>query len=213
MTHKYLNLLATPGVKDAQTRYGSRHVYQKRDGSLATSDEPVTSDRIDEAAAQFIAARDSFYMASVSEAGWPYVQYRGGLAGFLKVLAPKQLGYADFRGNRQYISIGNFAGNDRVALFFMDYPNQRRLKLLGRVRIVEAGDDPDLIASLHMPGYKGVVERAIMIDVEALDWNCPQHITPRFTEAELAAALHPVSQRIAELEAENAELKAFLAKS
>ena len=133
---------------------------------------------------EFIGKRDSFYMASVGESGWPYVQHRGGPAGFMKVLDPKTIGFADYSGNRQYVSTGNFKTDDRVALFFMDYPNRRRLKMLGRVRSV-ALDEVEMLAKLEDDGYPAQLERGFTIQVEAFDWNCPQHITPRFTEAEI----------------------------
>ncbi|MBM7322089.1 pyridoxamine 5'-phosphate oxidase family protein, partial [Agrobacterium sp. S2] len=128
---------------------------------------------------------DGFYLASVSETGWPYVQYRGGPAGFLTVLEPALLGFGDFRGNRQYITTGNVTANDRVSLFLMDYAHRQRLKIFGRIRIIDAADDPSLAERLTMPDYSARVERLVLIGVEAFDWNCPQHITPRFTLAEL----------------------------
>ena len=140
-----------------------------------------------EAESEFIAARDGFYQATVSESGWPYVQFRGGPTGFLRVLDERTIAYADFRGNMQYISAGNLAGDGRVSLILMDYANRRRLKILGRARLVDAADDPALVARLEDPSYRAHVERAVVIAVEAFDWNCPQHITPRYTEAEFAA--------------------------
>ncbi|HRK68700.1 MAG TPA: pyridoxamine 5'-phosphate oxidase family protein [Hyphomonas sp.] len=150
--------------------------------------------------AGFISARDSFYMASVSETGWPYVQHRGGPPGFVRILSDTLIGFADFRGNRQYISAGNLSGNDRVALFFMDYPNKTRLKLYGRAQIIRTPDRA-LLDQLEMPGYRARVEQAVLISVEAFDWNCPQHITERFTLQEMEAAVAPLKQRIAMLEA------------
>jgi predicted pyridoxine 5'-phosphate oxidase superfamily flavin-nucleotide-binding protein len=149
--------------------------------------------------AGFIAARDSFYMATVSETGWPYIQHRGGPAGFVRVLDEKTIGLADFRGNRQYVSVGNLQTEDRVSLFLMDYPNRARLKILGRARIVDA-NDKETLQRLSMPEYKAQVERGILISIEAFDWNCPQHITPRFTLAEIEEGTAPLRQRIAELE-------------
>ena len=158
-------------------------------------------DRLGPAEAAFLAARDSFYMATVSETGWPYVQHRGGPPGFLKVLDEQTIGFADFRGNRQYVSVGNLAGDDRVALILVDYPHRRRLKILGRARPVTAAEDPATAASgWRLPGYRAKVERGLLIAVEAFDWNCPQHLTPRFTGAEIAAAVAPLHARIAELE-------------
>ena len=149
----------------------------------------------------FIEARDGFYQATVNEDGWPYVQFRGGPSGFLKVLDDRTIGYADFRGNVQYISVGNLAANDRVSLILMDYPNRRRLKIWARARIVHHDEDPELLERLEVPTYRARVERAVVLTVEAFDWNCPQHITPRFTEAEVEEVLEPFRDRIAELEA------------
>lgn len=202
MTQRYLNLLFSPAVKTAQDANGSRNAYAKRDG--ATS-EP---DRLTENEAEFIATRDSFYMASVGADGWPYIQHRGGPAGFVKVLDDRTLGLADFAGNRQYISVGNLATDNRAALFFMDYARRTRLKLLGRVRQVDLAAMPDLAAALGNRGYAARVERGFLIDVEAFDWNCPQHITPRFTAAEIAPAVGKLEARIGELEAELARLRA-----
>ncbi|CAN7377844.1 pyridoxamine 5'-phosphate oxidase family protein [Phenylobacterium sp. LjRoot219] len=156
-----------------------------------------------------IAERDSFYLASVSETGWPYVQHRGGPAGFLKVLDERTLGFADFRGNRQYLSLGNLAGDDRVSLLLMDYPNRRRLKLVGHARVVDTDGDPAALARLR-DDYPAQVERGIVIAIEGYDWNCSQHITPRFTEADIAAMLEPAQARMRALEQENAWLRGQL---
>jgi predicted pyridoxine 5'-phosphate oxidase superfamily flavin-nucleotide-binding protein len=147
----------------------------------------------------FIARRDSFYIASVSETGWPYLQHRGGPAGFLKVLDEKTLGFADFRGNRQYISVGNLKSDDRVSLFLMDYANQTRLKILGRARVINSAD-AETLQRLALPEYRAQVERGIVITIAAFDWNCPQHITQRFTLDEIEAATQPLRKRIEELE-------------
>jgi uncharacterized protein len=195
MTHKFAELAFTPAVRAAQESMGSRKAYAKAEGG------PVHHDRLGETEAAFIAARDSFYMASVSETGWPYIQHRGGPAGFIRVLDDRTLGFADFRGNRQYVSLGNLTGNDRVSLFFMDYPHQARLKLLGRARSVMPEDEPELIARLAIPDYPAKIERGFLIAVEAFDWNCSQHITPRFTATEVTAAISPLHERIRQLEA------------
>jgi uncharacterized protein len=150
-------------------------------------------------------------MATVSESGWPYVQHRGGPAGFLRVMDDKTLAFLDFRGNRQYISIGNVAANDRVALLIMDYPNRRRLKIYARIEVKDLKVDPQLAATLTLVTYPAKAERALLLHLEAFDWNCPQHITPRFTEPEIEAALAPVGVRIAQLEAENRTLRDKLA--
>jgi uncharacterized protein len=196
MTSRFLNLLFSSSVKTAQEHNGSRHAYARVDHA---TDEP---DRLTGNEAQFITARDSFYMASIGAGGWPYVQHRGGPSGFVKVLDDKSLGLADFRGNRQYVSVGNFADDPRVALFFMDYPRRTRLKLLGRVRVVDLTENADLAKTLMDDGYGAKVERGMLIDVEAFDWNCPQHITPRFTLAEVEPSIATLKSRIAQLEAE-----------
>jgi predicted pyridoxine 5'-phosphate oxidase superfamily flavin-nucleotide-binding protein len=209
MLHKWLEIASTPAVKAARERYDSAGQYARLDGTL-DPDGPVRNDRLTDAEGGFIAARDGFYLASVSETGWPYVQYRGGPAGFLRVIDERTLGYADLRGNRQYVTTGNVAANDRVALFLMDYAHQRRLKIFGRMRIVDANEDPELAASLTVLGYGGRVERAVLVTVAAFDWNCPQHITPRFTQSELEQALAPVCETIASLRAENEGLLCLL---
>jgi predicted pyridoxine 5'-phosphate oxidase superfamily flavin-nucleotide-binding protein len=150
---------------------------------------------------QFIQARDSFYIATVSEAGWPTIQHRGGVPGFLRVLSPTELAFADYKGNRQLLSTGNLAVNDRVALFLMDYPNRERLKILGRGRVEDVRQRPDLFAHLVEPEVRDIVERLFVIEVVAFDWNCHKYITPRFTAAQVEEAVTPLRQRIAELEA------------
>lgn len=146
-------------------------------------------------------------MATVSETGWPYLQHRGGPDGFVKLLGPSTLGVADFRGNRQYISRGNLSQNNRAALFFMDYPNRRRLKLLTRVSIVDFSKRPDLGAALADAAYPASIERGLTFEVEAFDWNCPQHITPRFTADEIQPAMAKLKSRIKSLEDELAKLQ------
>ena len=182
MPRKYTALTFTESVKSAQTRFGSRKTAAKVE-VWDIDDEHLSPNEV-----AFIAERDSFYMATVNEDGWPYVQFRGGPRGFLKVLDEETLGYADFRGNKQYISTGNLAGNDRVALFFMDYPNRKRLKLMARTEVLDAADRPDLVARLEESDYPARIERVVLFHVVAFDWNCPQHITPRLTEEEWAAA-------------------------
>ncbi len=206
MPHKYLQIATTPTVLSERARYGSAGQYARLGGGADPS-EPVRNDRLGPDEAAFIAERDGFYVASVSETGWPYVQFRGGPPGFVRVLDERTLGWADLRGNRQYITTGNVAADDRVSLFFMDYANRRRLKIFGRMRVVHAADDPAPAAALAVPGYRGHVERAVTIAVEAFDWNCPQHITPRFSEEELATALEPIGAKLRALEAENETLR------
>lgn len=202
MTVAFTKIAFTPSVKAAQSRHGSRAAYAR----LAGSDDTGCELSLPET--EFIQERDGFYLATVSETGWPYVQFRGGPAGFLKVLDSTTLGYADFRGNRQYLSVGNIDADGRSALILMDYANRRRLKIWGRAKVIEEGDDPGLIARLRMPAYRARVERAVVITIEAYDWNCPQHITPRFTEAEIAHWATAMQERLVALEEENARLKA-----
>jgi predicted pyridoxine 5'-phosphate oxidase superfamily flavin-nucleotide-binding protein len=194
MGSRFAEVAFTPAVRRLQERDGSRASYARGEGG------PVQAALLGAGEAEFIAERDSFYIATVSETGWPYVQHRGGPQGFLKVLDAHTLAFADFQGNRQHVSEGNLAGNDRAALFLMDYPNQRRLKVLGRVRVTDADGDPVLAAALAQPGYPAKVERIMRIQVEAFDWNCPQHITPRFSETELEPVLEPLRARIRQLE-------------
>ena len=137
--------------------------------------------------ASFIAARDSFYLASVTETGWPYIQHRGGPTGFVRVLDEQTIGWAEFPGNRQYVSIGNTAVDDRVSLFFMDYPGRRRLKMLGHMSVWDVADRPELFEALSVRGYKAKIERAVILAIVGFDWNCPQHITPRYTIPEMKA--------------------------
>jgi predicted pyridoxine 5'-phosphate oxidase superfamily flavin-nucleotide-binding protein len=204
MAYGFLDILSTPGVKAAQAANGSGDYWSSFGGHRESA-------HFTGAEAAFIAARDSFYLASIAENGWPYVQHRGGPPGFLRVLDEKTLGFADFRGNRQYISVGNVGANDKVALMLMDYAGRHRLKVLGHAEIKDLSDDPALAAKLAVPGYKAKIERAILIHLEAFDWNCPQHITPRYSEAELGPALAPVRERLAALETENRDLRARLA--
>lgn len=200
MSQRFAEIAFTPQVKALQTELGSRDMYAR----LEKRDAP--GDRLTEQEQDFISQRDSFYFASVSETGWPYVQHRGGPAGFLKVIDPITIGFADFRGNRQYVSVGNVLHDDRVALFLMDYPNRLRLKILGHARIASA-DETALLESLRTPGYRARVERGVVIRVAAFDWNCPQHITPRFSPTEVEAIIAPLQARIAELEGQLAGVK------
>lgn len=209
MNHRYLEIASTPAVIAARERYGSA-AQLGRVASRPRQDGVISHTGLGAVEQDFIAARDGFYLASVSETGWPYVQFRGGPAGFLRIIDDETLGFADFRGNRQYITTGNVQANDRVSLFIMDYAHQRRLKIFGHMRVIDARDDPVLIERLRMPAYSGRVERAVMVTVEAFDWNCPQHITPRFSEAELKAALEPVRDELAALRLENQRLRSEL---
>jgi predicted pyridoxine 5'-phosphate oxidase superfamily flavin-nucleotide-binding protein len=206
MSRSFPELAFTPLVKQQQELHNSRHQYARMEQALRTSTNALGPNE-----QAFIRLRDSFYMASVSETGWPYIQHRGGPAGFVHVIDSNLIGFADLRGNKQYISLGNLQHDARVALFFMDYPNQTRLKILGRVEIHENdAQAPALFESLRPADPSAVIERAMLIHVEAFDWNCPQHITPRYTIEELEPSLAPLRERLATLEAENAELRAKL---
>jgi len=176
---------------------------QIENGTRAANERLEAVDRLDEFTAReawFIGERDGFYMATVNENGHPYVQFRGGPKGFLQVLDEKTLGYADFRGNLQNISIGNLRSNNKASLILVDYANQARLKILAEIEITNVKDDPALVAKLTMPGYKARVERAMILHVKAYDWNCPQHITPRYTLEEIEQAVKPLHDKIRELE-------------
>ena len=183
MAHRFAEIAFTPAVAEAQRHYGSREQNERMERFGGPNDALGPDER------DFIAARDSFYMATVSETGWPYIQHRGGPPGFLKVLDENTVAFADFRGNKQLISTGNLSENDRVSLFLMDYPNKTRLKILGHAKIVEAQEDPELLARVAAEGYKARIERLVSIRVVAFDWNCQQHITRRFTEDEVRAAM------------------------
>ncbi len=200
MPRKYTELTFTDSVKQVQERYGARRQTAK----MEAMDWP--DERLSDREAGFISERDSFYVASVGENGWPYVQFRGGPKGFLRVLDKRTLGFADFRGNLQYITTGNISNDNRVALFLMDYANRQRLKIMARAEIFHADDRPDLVEQLEDSNYRARVERAVVYHVEAFDWNCPQHITRRWTEEELAPTISELHARISELEEENQRL-------
>jgi hypothetical protein len=202
MSHKFFDLTFTPSVKRAQEHYGTRRNYERFEGG-----EPDFFG-LGEEEIEFINERDSFYLATVGENNQPYVQFRGGPLGFLKVLDAQTLGYDDFRGNLQYISTGNLSVNDRAALILMDYPNQRRLKILARVEIKDTSEAPELTEKLKVPNYKARIERAVVLHVEAFDWNCPQHITPRYTADEIQVMIKPLYEHVEKLEAEIKRLKA-----
>ncbi|GGN90938.1 pyridoxamine 5'-phosphate oxidase family protein [Nocardia rhizosphaerihabitans] len=201
MTGHYAQVAFTPLVREHQRVHGSLRSYERM------ARVPEVADRIGPDEAWFIGERDSFYLATVGETGWPYIQHRGGAPGFLKVLDAHTLGFADFRGNKQYISRGNLDHDDRVSLFLMDYAAQSRMKIFGRARVVEAAEDPELLASLVVDGYRAQVERAVLIEVEAFDWNCRQHIPPLYPRAAVAEAMQVLRDRIAELEGEIARLR------
>ncbi|NKB38760.1 MAG: pyridoxamine 5-phosphate oxidase [Gammaproteobacteria bacterium] len=193
MAHQFAKIAFTDAVREEQKLNQSREMY-------AGMDEGEDYNNVlGEREKQFIEARDSFYMASVSETGWPYVQHRGGPIGFMRVLDEQTLGFADFSGNRQYVSVGNLRKDDRVSLFFMDYPSRTRLKLLGRVKLIDKSDR-EILPRLELDNYRARVESGYVIQVEAFDWNCPQHITPRFTETE-------IEERLQKLKNENQRLQ------
>ena len=200
MAKSYAEIAFTESVKRQQEQYGSRQQY-------ARMDRLARGTTLTFAETEFIAARDGFYLATVGELGYPYVQFRGGPPGFLRVLDAQTLGYADFRGNRQYITVGNLDQNDRASLILMDYANQSRLKIYARIEVIHANDRPDLIERLRVPGYDAEIERVMLLHVEAFDWNCPQHITSRFTMEEIQEMNAPLYEHVAKLEAELMRLK------
>ena len=202
MPYHFLEVAVTPSVRAAQADMGVDQIW------LGEHDRP--SDTLTENEIAFIAARDSFYIASVSETGWPYVQHRGGKIGFLKVLDPQTMAFADYRGNRQYISAGNFAANDRACLFLMDYVRRTRLKVFAHVERLTLDADQPLTNLVSDPTYRGRAERIFKLRLEAYDWNCPQHIVPRFTEAEISRAVQPLRDELAALKTENLALLARL---
>jgi predicted pyridoxine 5'-phosphate oxidase superfamily flavin-nucleotide-binding protein len=196
------SLTFTPLVKMLQERHGSRRQYAKMEGA------EQSPQRLGPMEIDFLAERDSFYWATTGATGWPYVQHRGGPKGFLKVVDDHTLALGDFRGNKQYISAGNLLSDNRVAIIMVDYPQQARLKILGRVDVLEGESAREWTERVRMPGEKTVVERVFVIHVEAFDWNCPQHITPRYTAEEIQEAVRPLEERLQALERENAALRA-----
>lgn len=208
MARAFAEIAFTPAVRAVQEQMGSADGYAK-----FLAPEAEGGSRLGEAEAAFIAARDGFYQATVSETGWPYVQFRGGPKGFLRVLDERTIAYADFRGNRQYVSVGNLTGDGRISLILVDYPNRRRLKVFGHARLVEKDEDPALIEALHDPSYRARPERAVVIAVTGFDWNCPQHIPERYTVEELDEHLAPLRTELDRLRTENAALKAWLGEA
>jgi predicted pyridoxine 5'-phosphate oxidase superfamily flavin-nucleotide-binding protein len=199
MPNHFKQMVSTPAVLAAQKHYYGRAAL----AAPASGRDPLTSDEL-----AFIAERDSFYLGTVSESGWPYIQHRGGPKGFLRLLDAQTLAFADLGGNRQLLSTGNLATNDHVALFLMDYPRRERLKILGHARVLDAKDHPELVPQVLAAGSEAdEVERIIVIDVVSYDWNCSQYITPRYTAAEIETAVAPLRQRIAELEQQLANPK------
>lgn len=195
MAREFLRTLLTPAVREAQRHYYGRSYPELGD---ASEPEPLTADEV-----QFAAERDSFYLATIGESGWPYVQHRGGPRGFLRALSPQQLAFADYGGNRQLISVGSLQKNPRVCLFLMDYAQRTRLKILGTAEVLGASAHPDLVAATAPPGgHASPPERVVRIAVHSYDWNCPKFITPRFTADEFEAAVAPLRERIRQLEAQ-----------
>jgi hypothetical protein len=206
MGYTFGSLVFTPVIKMLQERYGSRRQYARREAS------PISQEDLGLSESEFLAECDSFYMASIGSTGWPYVQHRGGPKGFLKLIDEHTIAFADFRGNKQYVSTGNLMTDDRVALLLVDYPRQARLKILGHVKVLEGADAKDWIEKLRDPRYDAVIERVFVIHVEAFDWNCQQHITPRFTEEQIRESLAPIERRMQSLEQENERLKGEIAR-
>ncbi len=194
-------LAFTPLVKKLQELHGSRMQYARMEKS------GESQDRLGEFEREFLGERDTFYWASTSSTGWPYVQHRGGPKGFLKVIDDRTLAFADFRGNKQYISTGNLMSDDRVALILVDYPHQARLKILGHVEIFEGVKAESWLSRARVLDDKAVIERVFVIHIEAYDWNCPQHITPRYTVDEIRDAIHAVEGTSSRLELENITLR------
>lgn len=183
MARAFAGIAFTPNVQTVQSIMGSRSIYCQAEVGAT---EPVA---LSTAEIEFIVERDSFYQATVSQSGWPYVQHRGGPPGFLKILDNRTIGYADFSGNRQYISVGNLIGDSRVSLLLMDYAQQRRLKIWGHARLIDENTEPALIAQLATPNYRARIERGIIIHIDAFDWNCPKYITPRYSKEQVRSIL------------------------
>lgn len=210
MSKHYGSIAFTGDVRAVQSEHGSGAFYGRKlaAGKASSGRDPLTDGEKD-----YLRERDGFFLASVGETGWPYVQFRGGPKGFVQVLDDHTIGWADFRGNLQYISTGNVNGDGRVALIAVDYAQRRRLKIFGHARIVTADQDAALVESLSDPTYDAVVERVVVVTVDAYDWNCPQHITPRFTLEELEQALTPLRSELASLRNENARLRQQLERA
>ena len=200
MAKNFAALAFTREVKEMQEKMGSRSAY-------ARMERDTYVDGLTENEIEFIAERDSFYMASIGKNDFPYIQHRGGPKGFLKVLDSKRLGFIDFKGNMQYITVGNIATNNNVALIMVDYPSRSRLKILAKAEIIELKNDPALYNLLDLADYKFKPERMVVLNIEAYDWNCPQHITPRYTVADIEEAFSAHRNQISQLEAEVKVLK------
>jgi hypothetical protein len=206
MAHGFLDIALTPSVRAVQQEMNADRIWSNFEGHRA-------SDRLSHDVAGFIAERDDFYLATVSETGWPYVQHRGGPRGFLKVLDERTLAFADFRGNRQYISTGNVRADGRACLLLMDHARRARLKMYVRAETLALDADPELTRQVCAPDYEARLERIFRLHLQAYDWNCPRHITPRYTEQQVDEAVRPLRERLDALESENAELRARLSSS
>jgi predicted pyridoxine 5'-phosphate oxidase superfamily flavin-nucleotide-binding protein len=206
MAYEFGDRVFTPAVKALQEKHGSRQLYAKVERSA------TEGDRLGPLEQEFLSERDSFYVASVGASGWPYVQHRGGPKGFLRVVDEQTLAFADFRGNKQYVTTGNMTTDNRVAMIAIDYPQKVRLKILGRAEVLDGEAAAAWIERVRSDGHKAKIERVFVIHVEAFDWNCPQHITPRFTEDEVREVLTPVEARMKELEDENTRLRGEVAR-
>lgn len=200
MTDRYLEIATSDAVKELQERWGSRSAYCRLESG------PLTSNQLGPEEIAFIEAQDSFFLASLNDTGWPYIQHRGGPPGFLRVLGNNQLGFPDFKGNRQYLSFGNILKNPRVSLFLIDYPARTRLKIFGHAKLVEGDTLPDALRKIENDPGATPIERGIIVQVEAFHWNCPKYIVPRFTEAQVRTVVAPLVERIHDLEAELARL-------
>jgi uncharacterized protein len=200
MTDRYLEIATSDAVKELQERWGSRSAYCRLESG------PLTNNQLGPEEIAFIEAQDSFFLASLNDSGWPYIQHRGGPPGFLKVLGNNQLGFPDLKGNRQYLSFGNILKNPRVSLFLIDYPARARLKIFGQAKLVEGENLPAALRKIENDPGTTPIERGIIVEVEAFHWNCPKYIVPRFTEAQVRTVVAPLVERIHDLEAELARL-------
>ena len=194
MADRFMHTVLTPAVLDAERQYYGR--------AYSTTSEAPESEEMTDGEMAFLESRDSLYLATITENGWPYIQHRGGPPGFIRVLGPRQIGFGDYGGNRQMISVGSISKQDRVALFLMDYPHRERLKVLGHAKVHDARKHPEMVEMVAPPGgHAAKVERIFVIDILSYDWNCPKFITSRYGAADLRDAAAPLQQRIAELEA------------
>lgn len=208
MAQAYAKISFTEDVLSIQEKQGSDKLYE-----WMLSDDAEPGDKVGPKEAAFIESMNGFYQATVNADGWPYVQFRGGPKGFLKVLDEKRVAYADYRGNRQYLSLGNIQKNSKISIMLMDYAQRRRLKILGHASIVEIEEDRDLLQKIMPQNYRAMPERAVVINIDALDWNCPAHIPVRLTLEELEPQLYTLREELVNLRAENAELRSLLQQS